>query len=258
MAFSGHPIVRPFGLVYPHYNQHPADQYLLGEHLFVAPVITPGATTRALFMPPGKWLDWWTGAEIIGGADMTVQADLATLPLYLARGGIVPMLRETIDTLAATSDVSVDSFGNDTGVLVVRVAPGPEQTTFTLFDGSILTQSDSGSTLTFEPSMQPRFSGAVLFEVIATDGSAARRASAGRPVSAAVSTAASTTSRSTASVSPSRTRSNSCCVSVNISSTSTPAGTFRPAACCHVPIGSDHACTSNVHGPSTSGVIVAS
>jgi alpha-D-xyloside xylohydrolase len=155
--------------VYPHYNQHPADQYLLGEHLFVAPVITPGATTRALFMPPGKWLDWWTGAEIIGGADMTVQADLATLPLYLARGGIVPMLRETIDTLAATSDVSVDSFGNDTGVLVVRVAPGPEQTTFTLFDGSILTQSDSGSTLTFEPSMQPRFSGAVLFEVIATD-----------------------------------------------------------------------------------------
>ncbi len=168
IAITGHPIARPLGLAYPQLGQHPADQWLFGEHLYVAPVITPGATSRTLFLPLGKWLDWWTGAELIGGAEITAQADLATLPLYIARGGIVPMLRETIDTLAPTTDPSVDSFGNDTGMLVVRVAPGPELTTFYLFDGSILTQSENGRALTFEPSMQPRFTGAVLFEKIAT------------------------------------------------------------------------------------------
>ena len=94
--------------------------------------------------------------------------------------------------------------------------------------------------------------------VSSEDWSAASRASAGRSVSTAASTAASMTLMSTASVSSPRTRSNSSRPSVNISSTSTPAGIFRPAACCQVPIGSDHAWTSNVHGPSTSGVIVAS
>ena len=43
------------------------------------------------------------------------------------------------------------------------------------------------------------------------------------------------------------TRSSSSPPSVNISSTSTPAGILRPAACCQVPIGSDHAC--DLEGP---------
>ena len=90
------------------------------------------------------------------------------------------------------------------------------------------------------------------------DCSAARRASTGRSVSWAAAIAPSITSLSPGSVSSSRTCSNSSRASVNIRSTSTPAGIFRPALCCQVPIGSDHAWTSKVHGPGTSGVTVAS
>jgi alpha-D-xyloside xylohydrolase len=171
MGSTGHPIVRPFGLAYPQTNKHPSDQYLLGEHLFVAPVITPGATTRTFFAPPGEWLDWWTGAVIAGGQEHTVPADLATLPLYIQRGGIVPMLRDTIDTLAPTTDAAVDSFANDTGVLAVRIAPGG-RTSFRLFDGSTIVQTINEITYDFElhymPSESPRFTQGVLFEVIAT------------------------------------------------------------------------------------------
>jgi alpha-D-xyloside xylohydrolase len=167
---TGHPIVRPFGLAYPELGRHPADQYLLGEHLFVAPVIAAGATTRTFVLPPGTWLDWWTGEALTGAGDRTVDVALDTLPLYLARGGIVPMLRDTIDTLAHVSDAGIESFANDGGVLFVRVAPGPTPTSFTLFDGAVITQDAMATTLTFdrddESMLQPRFDDGVLFEVI--------------------------------------------------------------------------------------------
>ena len=86
------------------------------------------------------------------------------------------------------------------------------------------------------------------------DWSAARRASTGRSVSWAAAIAPSRTSLSCACVTLSLTRSKISRPSVNISSTSTPAGILRPAACCHVPIGSDQACTSKVQAPATSGV----
>jgi alpha-D-xyloside xylohydrolase len=168
LAATGRPLVRPFGLVFPELGKHPADQYLFGDSLFVAPVIEPGATTRTLFTPPGTWLDWWTGEELAGATEHTVDAPLDTLPLYVARGGIVPLLRDTVDTLVASTQPDVDAFGNDTGTLFVRVAPGPIATTFTLFDGSVIAQDANATELTFKRSVTPRFIGAVQFEIIAT------------------------------------------------------------------------------------------
>ena len=163
---TGHPIVRPIGLAYPALGEHPADEYLLGDFLLVAPVITAGQTARDVLFPPGAWLDWWTGAEQLGAAKRSVTADLATLPLYIQRGGIVPMLRDTIDTLAPTTLAGVESFANDPGLLVVRVAPGGKDlTTFRVFDGTIITQGANATELTFAPGM--RFESGVVFEVIA-------------------------------------------------------------------------------------------
>ncbi len=87
------------------------------------------------------------------------------------------------------------------------------------------------------------------------DCSAASRAGAGRSVSVAASMPPCRTAAwGELLPSPLRTRSRSSRPSVNISSTSTPAGIFTPAAYCQVAIGSDQPCTSKVHAPSTSGV----
>jgi alpha-D-xyloside xylohydrolase len=162
---TGHPIVRPVGLAYPALGEHPADEYLLGDFLLVAPVITAGQTAREVLFPPGAWLDWWTGAELLGAAKRQVTADLATLPLYIQRGGIVPMLRDSIDTLAPTTMAGVESYANDPGVLVVRVAPAKDLTSFRVFDGTIITQGAHATELSFTPGL--RFATGVLFEVIA-------------------------------------------------------------------------------------------
>jgi alpha-D-xyloside xylohydrolase len=178
---TGHPIVRPVGLAYPELGEHPADEYLLGDFLLVAPVIAAGQTSRDVLFPPGVWLDWWTGAEQIGAAKRSVTADLATLPLYIERGGIVPMLRDTIDTLAPATMAGVDSFANDPGLLVVRVAPGTDLTTFRVYDGTIITQGAKATELTFAPGM--RFKEGVLFEVIAVAAAPASVTNSGAPIS---------------------------------------------------------------------------
>jgi alpha-D-xyloside xylohydrolase len=136
LATDGRPIVRPLGLAYPELGAHPSDTYLLGRNLLVAPVIERGATSRELTLPPGTWLDWWTGEVLDGDSEITVAAPLGSLPLFLRAGGIVPMLRPTIDTLAPTTMPDLaDSFADDPGRLYVRMG-GQGSGHFDVYDGT--------------------------------------------------------------------------------------------------------------------------
>jgi alpha-D-xyloside xylohydrolase len=168
MAQTGRPITRPFGLAFPSVGQHPNDEIVFGDSILSAPVVVAGETSRTVQLPPGTWYGWWDGAPQnggAGGAQVTVQADLDTLPLFISAGGIVPMLRDTIDTLSpVAAGSSIDSFANDPGVLWVRVAPGPS-TSFTVYDGTAITLS-GGTSLAVTPGSL--FTEGTLFEVIAT------------------------------------------------------------------------------------------
>jgi len=161
LATDGRPIQRALGLAYPELGVHPSDEYLLGDELLVAPVLTRGATSRTLTLPPGRWLGWWDGAALQGPDEVTVPAPLTTLPLFLRAGGMVPMLRPTIQTYAA-STAGLDSFENDAGTLFVRVALGPASEV-TLYDGTVLAHTDGGELRVTAGSV---FSKGVMLEVI--------------------------------------------------------------------------------------------
>lgn len=67
------------------------DQFMFGDSLMIAPVVTQGATSRSVYLPAGvKWVDYWTGEEYEGGQTITKQADLGTLPIYVKKGSIIP------------------------------------------------------------------------------------------------------------------------------------------------------------------------
>jgi alpha-glucosidase/alpha-D-xyloside xylohydrolase len=66
-------------------------QYLWGRDLLVAPVFEKGATSRAVYLPAGDWYDWWTGERTAGARTVTRAVDLATMPLYVRAGAIVPV-----------------------------------------------------------------------------------------------------------------------------------------------------------------------
>lgn len=170
IAQTGRPIQRPYGLAYPEQDEHPWDQYLFGDDLLVAPVMEREARKKTVIFPAGKWVDWFEGAVFEGPETHVVDAPLGKLPLYLKAGGIVPLLRPTIDTLAPVADPgSIDSYATTPGILFVRMVPGPASQ-FTLFDGAEITQAVTDETLKLTSSDGKEFKYGTVFEVMALDG----------------------------------------------------------------------------------------
>ncbi len=92
-ALSGMPVIRALWLEYPEDATAVGrgDEYLWGLSLLVAPVVERGATSRKLYLPQGAWFDFWTGERIDGGREINARVDLATMPLYVRAGSILPL-----------------------------------------------------------------------------------------------------------------------------------------------------------------------
>lgn len=78
--------------------------YVLGDTLLAALVVTEGARTRTLFVPPGRWRSWWDGALIVGPAVVTVEAPLARVPLFMREDAIVLLADPRLQTLLPNGD----------------------------------------------------------------------------------------------------------------------------------------------------------
>jgi alpha-glucosidase/alpha-D-xyloside xylohydrolase len=92
-CLTGLPIIRALWLHDPDDRDGRArgDVFLWGPNILVAPVTEKGATTRRLYIPRGRWYDFWTGEAVEGGREVGRAADLATVPLYVRAGTILPM-----------------------------------------------------------------------------------------------------------------------------------------------------------------------
>ena len=69
-----------------------ADQFMFGPAIMVNPVVQPAATNRDVYLPAGQdWFDFWTGQRFPGGQHIQADAPLATLPLFVKAGSIIPL-----------------------------------------------------------------------------------------------------------------------------------------------------------------------
>ena len=118
---TGVPILRHLVLEYPGDPRSATAeyQYLLGESLLVAPVIEQGAVTRKLYLPPGDWVNYWTGEHLTGGADVTLPAPLDQIPILVRSGAILPFKPEKQTATLNWSDPNLLS-----GSLVWKAYPG--------------------------------------------------------------------------------------------------------------------------------------
>jgi alpha-glucosidase (family GH31 glycosyl hydrolase) len=132
---TGVPILRHLVLEYPDDPRSATAEYeyLLGESLLVAPVIEPGAVTRKLYLPPGDWVNYWTGDHLTGGTDVTVPAPIDQIPILVRSGSILSMKPEKETATLHWSDP--DLLG---GPLVWKAYPSKvsNTSTFTLPDGT--------------------------------------------------------------------------------------------------------------------------
>ncbi len=81
-CLTGLPIIRALWLHDPddREGRSRGDEFLWGPNLLVAPVTEKGATTRRLYLPRGRWYDFWTGESVEGGREISRAVDLATIP----------------------------------------------------------------------------------------------------------------------------------------------------------------------------------
>jgi alpha-glucosidase/alpha-D-xyloside xylohydrolase len=89
---TGMPLIRALWLHYPDDERARAErtEYLWGRDLLIAPVFTPGARTREVYLPAGDWYDWWSNERHAGGRSVSRDVDLETMPIYARAGAIIP------------------------------------------------------------------------------------------------------------------------------------------------------------------------
>ena len=128
---TGMPLMRHLGLLYPGDSAASAqeDEFMFGPDLLAAPVHEPGKTNRGIYLPGGRWIDFWKAisyrdsdgslrlgkAKLMkGGRGVTVPAPLEQLPLMVKAGAILPLLPADTQTLAdygSGSTVGLDDVG---------------------------------------------------------------------------------------------------------------------------------------------------
>ncbi len=105
-SLIGAPIMRPLVWHYPaDANTHNLnDQFMLGPDLLIAPILAPGLTARAVYLPKGRWYRWHSSTStslalrsvsahdaIVGPAHIVAEAPLEDMPVFVRGGAIIPM-----------------------------------------------------------------------------------------------------------------------------------------------------------------------
>ena len=104
-------------------------QFMYGPAIMVSPVTAQSQTSRSVYLPAGKWYDFWTGAAVNGGT-ITADAPLSQIPLHIRAGSIIPMGPEI-----QYADERADT-------IELRVYPGK--------DGSFTMYEDEGDNYNYE------------------------------------------------------------------------------------------------------------
>lgn len=69
------------------------DEYMFGKSLLVCPVTDPLSKTseKSVYLPKGKWFDFWTNQKMDGGATISRDVPLDIMPIYVKAGSIIPI-----------------------------------------------------------------------------------------------------------------------------------------------------------------------
>lgn len=98
------------------------DEYMFGKSILVAPVISE-VKRRSLYLPEGtQWIDFWTGEKQKGGQEISREAPIDIIPLYVKAGSIIPA--------GPSVQFATEKSWND---LQVRIYPGADGE-FTLYE----------------------------------------------------------------------------------------------------------------------------
>jgi hypothetical protein len=85
------PLLRPLYLAWPDLDQayQHFHEYLFGAQMLVAPVLEADGK-RSVYLPPGSWMDFFTGRRYRGDSTFTTQYAVDATPVFVREGAIIP------------------------------------------------------------------------------------------------------------------------------------------------------------------------
>ena len=66
------------------------DEFVVGDHILVCPILEPNARGRRMYVPRGKWYNYWDDKIVTGGKEQWVDADIDSMPIFVREGAIIP------------------------------------------------------------------------------------------------------------------------------------------------------------------------
>ena len=113
-AARGAPLMRPMGFAFPDVEDtfDVEDAFMLGPWLLAAPALEPRCRWRRVVLPPGRWLDYWTGRPVgdagaEGARPVLVEATPGRPPLLLRQGALLPIGNARPSTATPLSELRV-------------------------------------------------------------------------------------------------------------------------------------------------------
>jgi alpha-glucosidase len=114
---KGYPAVRHIFLEYPDVVQFIPEklevieqEFLLGGKILVAPIVKRGETKREVFIPPGKWVDFFSQKEFDGeqkGKFLEVEIPLGEIFVLVKKGECIEIFDPVPDTLNQTQNPEI-------------------------------------------------------------------------------------------------------------------------------------------------------
>jgi len=67
-----------------------SDEFVYGEQILVCPILEPNGKGRRMYIPKGKWYNFWTDEVVEGGREVWVDAELDSMPMFIKEGAVIP------------------------------------------------------------------------------------------------------------------------------------------------------------------------
>jgi len=89
---TGHPLVRPVSWIDPSYDPSADGVFMLGNSMFIAPVLTKNQRDAVIMLPSGRWFNFWDKTQFEGIVKMKLKED--EIPVFVKAGSILPLLQD--------------------------------------------------------------------------------------------------------------------------------------------------------------------
>ncbi len=95
---TGIPAQRPLFFNYPadERTKQINDEVMIGDTILFAPVTQQGKTSRAVYLPEGKWIHYFTKEEYEGGKEYLIDMPLDSTGIFIKAGAIIPMYKNLL------------------------------------------------------------------------------------------------------------------------------------------------------------------